>query len=94
MDDQPSKDREIASCPAIIGAGTMGRNIAVASAVGGRSVTLFDVDEDALADAKNEIRSTVGTVVDRGMGTRLTSRPSVIASRTRPNCQLQSGMRP
>jgi 3-hydroxyacyl-CoA dehydrogenase len=68
MDDQPSKDREIASCPAIIGAGTMGRNIAVASAVGGRSVTLFDVDEDALADAKNEIRSTVGTVVDRGMG--------------------------
>ncbi|MDF9746211.1 3-hydroxyacyl-CoA dehydrogenase family protein [Natrinema salsiterrestre] len=68
MDDQPSESGEGAPRPAIIGAGTMGRNIAVASAVGGQPVTLFDIDEDALAEAEAEIRSTVGTLVDRGVG--------------------------
>ncbi|SER38474.1 3-hydroxyacyl-CoA dehydrogenase family protein [Natrinema salaciae] len=67
MADQPSDTREAAPRPAIVGAGTMGRNIAVASAVGGQPVTLFDIDEDAVRDAESEIGSTVGTLTDRGV---------------------------
>jgi 3-hydroxybutyryl-CoA dehydrogenase len=46
----------------------MGRNIAVASAVGSQPVTLFDVDEDALTEAEAEIGSTLKTLVDHGVG--------------------------
>ncbi|WP_435073550.1 3-hydroxyacyl-CoA dehydrogenase family protein [Halorubrum sp. HHNYT27] len=67
MDEVPSDDDETPPRPAIIGAGTMGRNIAVASAAGNRPVTLFDVDEDALEEAEAEIRSTLETLVDRGV---------------------------
>lgn len=67
MERHPSDDSEAVSRPAIIGAGTMGRNIAVASAVGGQSVTLFDIDDEALSDAEAEVRSTVRTLTDRGV---------------------------
>lgn len=67
MEGHSFDDSEAVSCPAIIGAGTMGRNIAVASAVGGQSVTLFDIDNEALRDAKSKIRSTVATLAARGV---------------------------
>lgn len=67
METSPSDDEETATDVAIIGAGTMGRNIAVASAVGGQPVTLFDIDDAALTDAKSAIRSTVQTLADYGM---------------------------
>ncbi|WP_440767014.1 3-hydroxyacyl-CoA dehydrogenase family protein [Natronorubrum sp. DTA7] len=67
MEGHSSGDSEAASRPAIIGAGTMGRNIAVASAVGGQPVTLFDIDDEALDDAESEVRSTVRTLTDRGV---------------------------
>ena len=67
MEGHSSGDSEAVSRPAIIGAGTMGRNIAVASAVGGQPVTLFDIDDEALSDAESEVRSTVRTLTDRGV---------------------------
>ncbi|KYH24967.1 L-carnitine dehydrogenase [Halalkalicoccus paucihalophilus] len=65
MERHSFDDSESVCRPAIIGAGTMGRNIAVASAVGGQSVTLFDIDDEALSDAEAEVRSTVRTLTDR-----------------------------
>ncbi|YCA45586.1 3-hydroxyacyl-CoA dehydrogenase [Bacillus sp. JZ8] len=41
----------------VVGSGVMGRGIAYVSAVGGYSVTLIDVDESALQNAKKEIVS-------------------------------------
>lgn len=49
---------------ATIGAGTMGRGISVAAAAGGSPVTLFDVDEGALDDAREQIRSIATLFAD------------------------------
>ena len=67
MVDDTSNEQSSESRPAVVGAGTMGRNIAVATAIGGRSVALFDIDESALADAEAEIGSTLRTLADRGV---------------------------
>lgn len=67
MDEHSSNNQEDAPHLTIIGAGTMGRNIAVASAIGGQFVTLYDIDNDALTDAEAEIRSTIRTLTDRGI---------------------------
>lgn len=67
MDDELSNEQPRDARPAVVGAGTMGRNIAVATATGGRSVALFDIDDDALADAETEIGSTLRTLADRGV---------------------------
>ena len=49
---------------AVVGAGTMGHGIAVALAGDGRSVTLYDVDEDALDAAREAIEDAVATLVE------------------------------
>jgi len=49
---------------AVVGAGTMGHGIAVALAGEGRSVTLYDVDEDALDAARKSIEDAVVTLVE------------------------------
>lgn len=48
---------------AVIGAGTMGHGIALAFALSGREVTLYDVDEDALDRASEAIASGLDTLV-------------------------------
>lgn len=48
----------------VIGAGTMGHGIAVAFAVGGCSVTLYDADEEALRAARENVRNGVSTLVE------------------------------
>lgn len=90
MDEKPSDNRNTAPRPAVIGAGTMGRNIAVASAAGGQSVTLFDVDEDALEEAAAEIRSTIKTLVDHGVGN--TTDVSVVRDRVRYETELSAAV--
>jgi 3-hydroxybutyryl-CoA dehydrogenase len=49
---------------AVVGAGTMGHGIAVALAGDGRSVTLYDVNEDALDAARESIEDAVATLVE------------------------------
>lgn len=49
---------------AVIGAGTMGHGIALAYAMGGHDVTVFDVDEAALERARGNVRSGLGSFVD------------------------------
>ncbi|RAW44966.1 3-hydroxyacyl-CoA dehydrogenase family protein [Halorubrum sp. 48-1-W] len=49
---------------AVVGAGTMGHGIAVALAGDGRSVTLYDVDEDALEAAREAIADAVATLAE------------------------------
>ena len=51
---------------AIVGAGTMGTGITMAFADAGRSVTLIDNDETALARSKDIIRSTYASGIKRG----------------------------
>ncbi|WP_313695682.1 3-hydroxyacyl-CoA dehydrogenase family protein [Halorarum halobium] len=50
----------------VLGAGTMGRGIAHAAATAGHRVRLRDVDDDVLAEASEEIRSTLSGGVERG----------------------------
>ncbi|WP_261131701.1 3-hydroxyacyl-CoA dehydrogenase [Bacillus sp. Marseille-Q3570] len=50
----------------VIGSGIMGRGICYAGAVGGFKVTLQDISEQALVNAKNEIDSILRKGVDRG----------------------------
>ncbi|AKO92605.1 3-hydroxyacyl-CoA dehydrogenase [Priestia filamentosa] len=50
----------------VVGSGVMGRGIAYVSAVGGYSVTLIDVDESALQNAKKEIVSLFEKSLNRG----------------------------
>jgi 3-hydroxyacyl-CoA dehydrogenase len=47
---------------AVVGAGLMGHGIALSFALGGRSVALYDVDPDVLAEAEGSIRSAHATV--------------------------------
>jgi 3-hydroxybutyryl-CoA dehydrogenase len=50
----------------VVGSGVMGRGIAYVGAVGGYSVTLVDVNEAALGNAKNEINSIFEKGLARG----------------------------
>ncbi|WP_078408456.1 3-hydroxyacyl-CoA dehydrogenase [Priestia abyssalis] len=50
----------------VVGSGVMGRGIAYVGAVGGYSVTLVDVNEAALENAKNEINSIFEKGLSRG----------------------------
>ncbi|WP_232699475.1 3-hydroxyacyl-CoA dehydrogenase [Brevibacillus daliensis] len=50
----------------VVGSGIMGRGIAYASAVAGFTTYLFDVSEDALAHARNEIIKILDEGVKRG----------------------------
>ena len=51
---------------AVVGAGIMGFGIAVAFAVEGREVTLFDVDEETLRTSEDRVDSALSTFVDHG----------------------------
>lgn len=51
---------------AIVGAGTMGSGIAIAFADAGRSISLIDADEAALARSKDIVRSNYASGVKRG----------------------------
>lgn len=51
---------------AVVGAGRMGHGIAAVYALDGRSVTLYDVDEDVLASSRSRIATVLETVVDAG----------------------------
>lgn len=46
---------------AVLGAGIMGHGIALAFALDGRGVTLYDVDEDQLTEGTDQIRSVLET---------------------------------
>jgi 3-hydroxybutyryl-CoA dehydrogenase len=50
----------------VVGSGVMGRGIAYVSAVGGFSVTLYDTNESALANAKNELNQIFEKSLNRG----------------------------
>lgn len=45
----------------VLGAGIMGHGIALAFAIDGRTVTLYDVDEEVLEDSKAQMRSVLET---------------------------------
>lgn len=49
----------------VVGAGIMGFGIALAFALDGREVTLFDVDEETLADSEGRMRSALETFAER-----------------------------
>lgn len=51
---------------AVIGAGTMGHGIALAYAMGGHEVALYDVDPDVLEAACNQITDVATTFVEAG----------------------------
>ena len=51
---------------AVVGAGTMGHGIALAYALGGHPVSLFDISEEALETARGRIDSALETFVDHG----------------------------
>ncbi|WP_255195856.1 3-hydroxyacyl-CoA dehydrogenase family protein [Halorarius litoreus] len=51
---------------AVLGAGTMGRDIAHVCAVAGHDVTLRDVDTDVLDDARDHVSANLQGGVDRG----------------------------
>ena len=54
---------------AVIGAGAMGRQIALQIARHGFPVSLFDIDEIALQDAETEQRRLVAAWIDERMST-------------------------
>lgn len=60
----------------VVGSGVMGRGIAYVGAVGGYSVTLVDVNEAALGNAKNEINS----IFEKGLARRKISVETVEAA--------------
>ena len=49
----------------IVGSGVMGRGIAYVSALGGYSVTIVDINEQALANAEKEIELIITKGLDR-----------------------------
>ncbi|MBO8173418.1 MAG: 3-hydroxyacyl-CoA dehydrogenase family protein [Bacillaceae bacterium] len=51
---------------AVIGAGSMGHQIAMLAALGGFSTTLHDIREDALHDARNKLEEIMGKWVSKG----------------------------
>lgn len=83
--DQPGDSRVT-----VVGAGTMGRNIAIATAIGGRNAALFDIDDDALADAEAEIGSTLQTLADRSVTD--TSDPTTLHDRITYMSDLESAV--
>jgi len=60
----------------VVGSGIMGRGIAYASAVAGYRTTIYDISDEALSNAKNEIEKIVQEGVSRG---KLTAEASVHA---------------
>jgi len=58
----------------VIGAGTMGYGIALAYAMGGREVTLYDVGEGELERARENVASGLKTLTDAGRLTGAESR--------------------
>ena len=58
----------------VIGAGTMGYGIALAYAMGGREVTLYDVEREGLDRAERNVASGLGTLTDAGRLTGAESR--------------------
>ncbi|XVH33207.1 3-hydroxyacyl-CoA dehydrogenase family protein (plasmid) [Haloferacaceae archaeon DSL9] len=67
MSDIDSPDRTRPSHTiTIVGAGTMGHGIAMAFALGGRSVVLYDTDIEALQAAQNDIQNAVSTLLEHG----------------------------
>jgi 3-hydroxyacyl-CoA dehydrogenase len=51
---------------AVLGSGVMGHGIALAFALDGHSVALYDVDEDLLAESEDRVRSVLDTLVSAG----------------------------
>jgi len=51
---------------AVLGSGVMGHGIALAFALDGRPVALYDVDEDLLAKSEDRVRSVLDTLVSAG----------------------------
>jgi 3-hydroxybutyryl-CoA dehydrogenase len=52
---------------AVIGAGTMGRSIAIDALRSGRTVTLHDRDDEVLSKARRDIASTIGRLQTGGL---------------------------
>ncbi len=64
MSETASEDSSVGEeTIAVVGAGTMGHGIAVAYAVGGCTVRLYDADADALDAARAAVRGAVSTLV-------------------------------
>lgn len=70
----------------VLGAGAMGSQIALASALAGHRVTLYDVDESALDRADAELRRRMSTQV--GKGRRSAEEVEVAFGRLRPTTEL------
>jgi 3-hydroxyacyl-CoA dehydrogenase len=51
---------------AVLGSGVMGHGIALAFALDGHPVALYDVDEDLLAESEDRVRSVLDTLVSAG----------------------------
>ncbi len=51
---------------AVLGSGVMGHGIALAFALDGHRVSLYDVNEDLLAESEGRIRSVLDTLVSAG----------------------------
>lgn len=51
---------------AVLGSGVMGHGIALAFALNGYPVALYDVDEDLLAESEDRVRSVLDTLVSAG----------------------------
>jgi len=51
---------------AVLGSGVMGHGIALAFALDGHEVSLYDVDEDLLAESEDRVRSVLETLVSAG----------------------------
>jgi len=51
---------------AVLGSGVMGHGIALAFALNGHPVALYDVDEDLLAESEDRVRSVLDTLVSAG----------------------------
>jgi 3-hydroxyacyl-CoA dehydrogenase len=76
---------------AVLGSGVMGHGIALAFALDGHAVSLYDVDEDLLAESEDRVRSVLDTLVSAGKAdadaadaaaariTRTTSLPDAVA---------------
>lgn len=51
---------------AVLGAGVMGHGIALTFALDGLEVSLYDIDEDTLAESEDRVRSVVDTLSEAG----------------------------
>lgn len=78
--------KEIISTVAILGAGTMGRGIAVANALAGYDVQLFDVSDSILEISRNRISQ----IIDRGV--ELGKTDAGVAARAKSAIQLTTNL--